>query len=145
MNIYSSTKALPYVYVCQEKNSPYFYIGYRYSNHLPSTEDFGKHYFTSNSYVKENFDNFDCTIIAEFFTKRDALDFESQLIKESDYKYCINVVKNKQRKKYQSIKIDTDPKICALPGCGKIHQNWRMKCCCASHQRSYSGMRAHQK
>ena len=144
MNIYSSTKALPYVYMCQEKNSPNFYIGYRYANYLPSTEDFGKNYFTSNDYVKENFDNFDHTIIAEFFTKRDALNFESQLIKESNSDHCINNFKYKKVKKYESIKIDTDPKICALPGCNKIYTNWRMKCCCASHQKSYAGMRAHQ-
>jgi hypothetical protein len=143
MNIYSSTKALPYVYMCQEKNSPNFYIGYRYANYLPSTEDFGKNYFTSNSYVKENFDNFEHTIIAEFFTKRDALNFESQLIKESNSEYCINNFKNKNRKKYESIKVDTDPKICALPSCDKIHTNWRMKCCCTAHQKSYAGMRAH--
>ena len=147
-HIYKSTKTLPYVYMCQEKNSPYFYIGYRWANYNPSTEDFGKKYFTSNKYVKENFDNFEHTIIAEFYTKEDAYAFESQLIKETRSDYQINYLKSKKiigtfypRPK---TKINSEEKICALPGCGKIHTNWRMKCCCKSHHYAYAGMKAHQ-
>ena len=55
-HIYKSTRVLPYVYMCKEKNGPNFYIGYRFANYVPSTEDFGTHYFTSNEYVKNNFD-----------------------------------------------------------------------------------------
>ena len=94
MPIYKSTRVLPYVYMCQEKNSPYFYIGYRYRNYVPSTEDLGTYYFTSNNYVKENFDNFEITIIAEFFTKKDAYKFETLLIKDTKSEYQINQQKN---------------------------------------------------
>jgi hypothetical protein len=55
MNIYTRNKpVLPYVYRCTEKDTGKFYIGYRYKNRLPASEDFGKHYFTSNEYVKNN-------------------------------------------------------------------------------------------
>jgi len=144
MNIYNSTKTLPYVYMCQEKNSPYFYIGYRYANYDPSTEDFGKKYFTSNDYVRENFDNFEHTIIAEFYTKEDAYAFESQLIIELNSEYLINSQKYQKKSPYKKITVDTTPKLCALPGCGKIHNNWRMKCCCKSHHYAYAGMKAHR-
>jgi hypothetical protein len=141
-------KALPYVYLCQEKNSPYFYIGYRFTNYLPSNEDFGKKYFTSNEYVRGNFDNFEHTIVAEFFTKEDAYAFESQLIKETRSDYQINYLKSKKiigsfysRPK---TKIKVEEKLCALPGCGKLHTNWRLKCCCPSHSKQYAGQRSHQ-
>ena len=132
--------------MCQEKNSPYFYIGYRYANYDPSTEDFGKKYFTSNEYVRANFDNFEHTIIAEFFTKEDAYAFESQLIKELNSEYLINAQRlQKRMEKYKTnVPVDNSPKICALPGCGKLHTNWRMKCCCKSHHYAYAGMRAHR-
>ena len=146
-NIYTSTKVLPYVYVCKEKNSPYFYIGYRHANYDPSTEDFGKKYFTSNDYVRENFDNFEHAIIAEFYKKEDAYAFESQLIKETRSEYQINYLKTKKivGKFYSrsKTKMTVEEKICALPGCGKTHTNWRMKCCCRSHHYAYAGMRAH--
>ena len=90
MNIYQSTKVLPYVYMCREKGSPYFYIGYRFRNFVPSSEDFGKHYFTSNKYVKTNFENFDWIIVAEFFNQKDALKFESQLIRETSSEFQLN-------------------------------------------------------
>jgi hypothetical protein len=130
--------------MCKEKNGPYYYIGYRYANYDPSSEDFGNKYFTSNDYVRENFDNFEHTIIAEFYTKEDAYAFESQLIKETRSDYQINYLKNKNIKPYEKIKIDNNPKVCALPGYGKVHTNWRMKCCCKSHHYAYAGMRAHQ-
>jgi len=145
MNIYNSTKVLPYVYMCKEKNSPYFYIGYRYANYDPSTKDFGKKYFTSNNYVRENFDNFEHTIIAEFFTKEDAYAYESQLIQELNSEYLINSQRYKKCKPYQKVIVDNSPKICALPGCDKEFTNWRVQCCCRSHQQKFSGMRAHNK
>jgi hypothetical protein len=147
MPIYKSTQTLPYVYLCQEKDSPYFYIGYRYTNRVPSSEDFGKHYFTSNKYVKENFDKFDHTIIAEFFDKKDAYAFESELIKELNSKYLLNAQRlGKLIGKSYRPKIieEVIQKTCALPGCNKIFTNWRSKCCCVSHSKKYAGMRRHQ-
>ena len=136
MTIYKSTRVLPYVYMCKEKNSPYFYIGYRYVNYLPSTDDFGTKYFTSNDYVRENFNNFEHIIIAEFFTKEAAYEFESNLIKETRSEYQINYIKYKkmQGKKYNKIpQCELVSKLCALPECQKPHTNWRMKCCCSRH------------
>lgn len=79
-----------YVYRCTERKTGRFYIGYRYKNYLPSTQDLGKKYFTSNSYVKENFNAFDIEIIAEFFKKSDAYKFESELIRETKCDLQIN-------------------------------------------------------
>ena len=134
--------------MCQEKNSPYFYIGYRYANYEPSTDDFGKKYFTSNEYVRENFDNFEHTIIAEFYNKEDAYAFESQLIKETRSDYQINYLKHKKMigtfYSKSKDKIKLEEKICALPECGKIHTNWRMKCCCLQHNKRYAAMKRYQ-
>lgn len=146
MTIYKSTKALPYVYISKEKNSQYFYIGYRYTNYLPSTEDFGKKYFTSNKYVKENFNNFEHTIIAEFFTKESAYEFETSLIKETRSEYQINYIKYKKKKKYSKItQVKSSIKLCALSECQKPHTNWRMKCCCKRHNNIYAAQKRHIK
>jgi hypothetical protein len=141
MTIYKSARVLPYVYMSKEKNSLYFYIGYRYANYLPSAEDFGKKYFTSNKYVRENFDKFEHTIIAEFFTKEYAYEFEADLIKETRSEYQINYNKYKKikGKKYNKIpSIEPLTKLCALPECQKPHNNWRMKCCCKRHNNIYA-------
>ena len=141
----NNTKVLPYVYISKEKSSPYFYVGYRYTNFVPSTEDFGRYYFTSNEYVKENFDNFEHTIVAEFYEAKDAYAYESQLIKELNSEYLINSQKYRKKKPYQKTIVDNSPKECALPGCDKIFTNWRTQCCCRTHQQKFSGMRAHNK
>lgn len=138
-------KVLPYVYLCREKDTGLIYVGYRYANYLPSAEDFGHRYFTSNKYVKKNFNNFEHTIIAEFFDKKDALKFESQLVQELWGDNLINTHRLKNKRQHQSIKVDNNPKICALDGCGKIFTNWRKKCCCRTHQFMYSGQSAHKK
>jgi hypothetical protein len=144
---YPSTKVLPYVYLCKEKTSERFYIGYRYKNWLPSSEDFGVHYFTSNEYIKNNFNNFNWYIVAEFFSKDDAYIFESQLISETQSEFQINYEKILNRTLYygKHEKI-TEPeiKVCPLPGCGKEHTNWRLKCCCTSHSKKYAGLRSHK-
>lgn len=142
---YPSTKVLPYVYLCKEKTSERFYIGYRYKNWLPSSEDFGTHYFTSNKFVKENFNKFDYYIVAEFFNKVDAYEFESQLISETRSEYQINYEKNLEVRPYvKSEKIIVpEKKICPLAGCGKEHSNWRLKCCCISHNKKYAGFQSH--
>jgi hypothetical protein len=133
MTIYKSTKVLPYVYLCKEKNSERFYIGYRYKNYKPSSEDFGIHYFTSNDYVRENFDNFNHYILAEFFTKKDALYFESQLIRETSSLNQINFDKHLKviGMKYDMTQKDYSPKKCANSDCQKM-VIWRVKYCSPS-------------
>lgn len=84
MNIYASTKAMPYVYMCIHKETGKFYIGYRAKNvklNKPSQIDFPE-YRTSSKLVKPNFDNFVWYIIAEFYDENSAYDFEQQLIYE---------------------------------------------------------------
>lgn len=93
MIIYPSTKVLPYVYLLTHKITGQFYIGVRYANKVPSSEDLGNSYFTSSKYVKElGFENFELTIIAEFFTKDFALEFEAQIIKENWKYYSIKLI-----------------------------------------------------
>jgi hypothetical protein len=139
--------------MCIEKSSGRFYIGYRYANKVPSSEDFGKIYFTSNSYVKRNFDSFEHYIIAEFFHKRDALSFESKLITETKSSLQINsdrilklygkgITKKPYHKREQFI---MEERKCALDECNNMHKNWRIKCCCLSHQRKYAAHRSHKK
>lgn len=84
MTIYTSTKAMAYVYMCIHKNTGEFYIGYRCANvHLNrfSHIDFPL-YRTSNPEIKHNFLNFDWIIVAEFFDSDSAYDYEQQLIHE---------------------------------------------------------------
>jgi len=90
MFTYNPKKPLPYVYKCTERETGRFYIGYRCANIFPSEQDLGVKYFTSNLYVKMNWDKFDYEIIAEFFNKKDAFKFESQLIKETRCELQIN-------------------------------------------------------
>lgn len=148
MHTYQSTKVLPYVYICRDTKSPKFYIGYRFANWLPSTQDFGTHYFTSNEYVKEHFDQFEHHIVAEFFHKRDAYAFESQLIAETKSEHQINYSRHIKvigatYNKKQTPFIQ-EAKICPLKGCGKEHYNYRTKCCCLAHSRQYAGHAAHK-
>ena len=84
MNIYKSTRAMPYVYMCVHKNTGEFYIGYRSKNvklNKTSDTDFPT-YKTSSKIVRTNFDNFDWIILAEFFTENAAYDHEQYLINE---------------------------------------------------------------
>jgi hypothetical protein len=82
--IYSSSKAMPYVYMCINKATNQFYIGSRTTKKLkhPSHIDFPK-YKTSSKVVKPNFEQYDWFIIAEFFNSDDAFTFEQSLIKEN--------------------------------------------------------------
>jgi hypothetical protein len=60
-----------------------FYIGYRCANKVPSHLDLGSQYFTSSKRVKElGFENFIWVIIVEFFSGKDAYDFEQDLIEK---------------------------------------------------------------
>jgi hypothetical protein len=79
--IYSSEKTLPYVYKCVHKTTGQFYIGYRAANKIPSSNDLGFVYFTSSKTIKTiGFENFDYTILAEFFNWGDAYEYEQNLI-----------------------------------------------------------------
>jgi hypothetical protein len=81
MTIYS-TKAMPYVYLCVHKKTGQFYIGYRCANvhhNRPSHIDFPK-YKSSYPNIKHNFNEYDWTILAEFFESGSAYDHEQLLI-----------------------------------------------------------------
>lgn len=83
--IYPSSRALPYVYICTHKQTGQFYIGYRAANvkiQRPSHIDL-PNYKTSSKIVQSNFDCYMWYIIAEFFDKDSAYDFEQQLIYEN--------------------------------------------------------------
>jgi hypothetical protein len=142
MDIYNQQKpVLPYVYRCVEKNTGRFYIGYRFKNVLPANEDFGKHYFTSNEYVKSNFDKFDYEIVAEFADRKSAFAYETKLIRETKCKNQINANKhNKSRKPYQKSEINL---YCLLPGCGKYINSSIKRFCCKSHSATYSAKKQH--
>lgn len=83
MSNYFSTKVAPYVYLLTHKTSGEFYIGFRCSNDVPSSEDLGFKYFTSSKNVKTKFNEFDYQIVAEFFDADSAYQFEQQMIKEN--------------------------------------------------------------
>lgn len=75
---------LPYVYKLTYRKTGEFYIGYRAANKVPSHLDIGIKYFSSSKKVKEiGFENFDISIVAEFFDAQDAFEFEQGLIKEN--------------------------------------------------------------
>lgn len=78
---------LPYVYKLTNKITEEFYIGYRYKNvqlEKYSSDDLGKTYYTSSNRInKHNIHNYEIEIIAEFFNKDDAYDYEQLLIHES--------------------------------------------------------------
>jgi hypothetical protein len=136
MSIYTKeNKALPYVYRCTERDTGRFYIGYRFKNKVPAQEDFGVHYFTSNEYVKNNFDKFDFEIIKEFADRKSAFEYETKLISETKSDKQINSDKNKYKKRYESSEIYF---YCKYPGCGKYINSSIKKFCCKSHAATYS-------
>lgn len=81
--IHKSYKTLSYVYILTHRETKEFYIGVRYANKVPSSEDLGILYFTSSKTVFPIFHQFEKFIIAEFFNYTDALEFETGLIKEN--------------------------------------------------------------
>ena len=76
-NIYTSEKALPYVYRLDNPITGEFYIGYRKANKLPSHLDFPT-YRTSAPKVTATFSLFEWKIMAEFFDGDDAY-YQEQL------------------------------------------------------------------
>jgi hypothetical protein len=136
-----SPYALPYVYKCVEKNTGRYYIGYRFKNCVPAEEDLGKHYFTSNEEVRNNFNDFEVEIVAVFFDRKSAFQFETQLIKETKSEMQINAnSKNKKKSAYQPAKIT---EYCLFPGCGKYINSSIKRFCCKSHSAKYSARKQH--
>ena len=78
-SIYSN---LPYVYRLDNPITGEIYIGYREANRKPSHEDLPE-YRTSSKYVGPRFEEFNWTILAEFFNGEDAYDFEQLSIHEN--------------------------------------------------------------
>lgn len=74
-------KTLPYVYICTNRETGQFYIGYREGNKTPSYQDLPL-YKTSSKQVNPVFDQYSWEIIAEFFDGTDAYNFEQSLIHE---------------------------------------------------------------
>ncbi len=135
--------ALPYVYKCTERSTGKFYIGYRFKNLVPAKDDLGTHYFTSNDYVKENFNNFDYEIISEFPDRKSAFAYETQLIKETKSENQINANKyNKFKKPYRKSEIT---EYCLLPGCGKYINSSIKRFCCKTHSARYAALKQHGK
>jgi len=81
-NIYTSEKTLSYVYRLDNPITGEIYIGYREANKLPSHLDL-PNYKTSSKYVKPRFEEFNRTILAEFFLGTDAYDHEQLTIYEN--------------------------------------------------------------
>lgn len=83
--LYPSLKVKPYVYICSDKETGEFYIGYREKNvALCRTSNIDLPlYKTSSKKIRLRFDNFNCWIVAEFESGNDAYDFEQQLIFEN--------------------------------------------------------------
>jgi hypothetical protein len=144
MNIYDQKKpALPYVYRCVEKDTGKFYIGYRFKNIVPAESDFGTYYFTSNDYVKENFEKFEYEIISEFPDRKSAFAYETQLLKETKSDLQINASRlNKPRKPYTKATIT---EYCLFPDCGKYINSSIKRFCCKSHSSTYAALRSHGK
>lgn len=82
MFTHTSQKVMPYVYMCVHSQTGQFYIGSRWANLTPSTEDLGTHYFTSSKVVQASFSEYVPSIVAEFMTKEDAFAHEQLLIQE---------------------------------------------------------------
>jgi hypothetical protein len=81
-DIYTSEKALPYVYRLDYPVTGEFYIGYREANKRPSHLDLPE-YRTSAPKVTNTFDLFEWKILAEFYDGDDAYDHEQLLIYEN--------------------------------------------------------------
>ena len=86
----------PYVYKLVHKNTGQYYFGFRCSNVVPASDDLGTKYFTSSRSIKElGFENFDRIILAEFFDKHAAFEFESELIADHiNDRQCLNKALN---------------------------------------------------
>lgn len=138
-----SSSVLPYVYRCVERETGNFYIGYRFKNTVPASEDFGTHYFTSNEYVRNNFDKFDYEIVSEFPDKKTAFEFETKLIRETACDKQINANKhNKAKRQYKKSEIYLH---CHLPECGKQINSSIKRFCCKSHAARYAALRKYGK
>ena len=73
----------PYVYRLIHKQTGQFYIGYRCANKLSPEEDIIIYQSSSKTVKTMGFNNFNIEIVAMFFSKLDAYDYEQQLIYEN--------------------------------------------------------------
>lgn len=82
MTIYtvSSERALPYVYMGVHSITGEFYIGSRSAKDVTYSHLDLRKYKTSSKHVKYRFNEFEWTIVAEFFSGNDAYDYEQELI-----------------------------------------------------------------
>lgn len=78
----SSNHIYPYVYRGDHPITGEFYIGSRCANTCSAELDLSIKYRTSSKTVHPRFDEFDWHIVAVFFNKTDAYDFEQSLIYE---------------------------------------------------------------
>ena len=83
--MFTSTKAMPYVYMLTHRTTGQFYIGYREANSIPADQDLPKYGTSSKHVAAIGISAFDYQIIAEFFSGEDAYDFEQALIREHRY------------------------------------------------------------
>lgn len=79
----TSTHIYPYVYRGTHPITGEFYIGMRCANKHPAEADLGVKYKTSSKFVKPRFNEFEWCIMAVFFTREAAYDFEQLLIFEN--------------------------------------------------------------
>lgn len=89
-------KIHPYVYRLDHNTTGQYYFGFRCANKVPALEDIGIRYFTSSKTIKElGFENFTITVLAEFFDKDGAFNFESHLIEKHIQDFlCLNKALN---------------------------------------------------
>jgi hypothetical protein len=82
MTIYtvSSERALPYVYMGVHPVTGEFYVGSRTAKDITYSHLDLRKYKTSSQNVKHRFNEFEWSIVAEFFTGNDAYDYEQELI-----------------------------------------------------------------
>lgn len=73
----------PYVYKLTHKITSQFYIGYRCANKLAPEQDILIYQSSSRIVRNMGFDNFNIEILAVFFDKESAYDFEQQIIYEN--------------------------------------------------------------
>lgn len=84
-------KVLPYVYRLTHKTTGQFYIGYRAGNKKVSYLDLPTYQSSSKLVKGLGFENFEWMIVAEFFDKDDAYNFEQLTISEEIHNdLCLN-------------------------------------------------------
>ena len=119
MNIYTSEKALPYVYRLDNPKTGEIYIGYREINTIPSHLDLPE-YRTSSKYVGPRFEEFNWTILAEFFIGDDAYDHEQlSIFEEWDNPLILNKSCYYGKQRFKNISSHSDEAKAKISAAGK--------------------------